>query len=72
MHFINGEYCILIQISLKFVDKGPIDIGSGNALAPNRGQAIWINADSVHRHIYMALGRDELTTFSFMKSSTFD
>ena len=37
-------------------------IGSSNGLAPNRRQAItWFNGDPVHRHIYMALGADELT-----------
>ena len=58
--FVNENFCILIEISLKFVPKGP-SIGLGNSLALNRCQAIiWINADPIHRRIYAALGGDEL------------
>ena len=62
---MNEKNCILIQISLKFLHKGPIDkkisIGSGNGSAPAGRQAItWINADPVYQRIYSALGGDEL------------
>ena len=57
--------CIFDKISLKFVPKGLINdnpaLVSDNGLAPNRRQAIiWINADSMHWHIYAAQGRDGL------------
>ena len=64
--FINEKFCILIQISLKFVPTGPINnksviIGSGNGLAPNRRQAItWTNAGPIQWYIYAALGEDGL------------
>ena len=39
--FMNEKFCILIQLSLKFISKGPIDnkscVGSGNGLAPGLG-----------------------------------
>ena len=55
--FVYDKFCILIEISQKFVPKGPI-----NGLALNRWQAIiWTNADPIHWHIYAALGGDELT-----------
>ena len=55
--FLNKNGRILTQISLKFVPS----IGSGNGLAPSRGQAItWTNDDPVHWGIYAALGGDEL------------
>ena len=42
--FMNEVFCILVNISLKFVPKGPIDkkpsIGSDNGVAPARRQAI--------------------------------
>ena len=40
--FMNEKFCILIQVSLKSVLKGPIDntIVSGNGLVPNGSQAI--------------------------------
>ena len=63
--FLNGKFCILIQISLKFVPNGLIDnvnIGSGKGLTPIRWQAItWTNDESVHWRKYAAQGRDELT-----------
>ena len=59
--YLNERFCILIQISLKFVPKGPIDkkvsVGSGNGLAPTRRQAItWTNTEPFHWRIYAALG----------------
>ena len=46
--FVNEKFCILIEISLKFVPKGPIDnnpaLGLDNGLALNRPKAIiWTN-----------------------------
>ena len=39
--FINEKFYFSIQISPKFVPEDSIDsIGSGNGLAPNRGQVI--------------------------------
>ena len=48
--FVNGNWCILITISLKYVRKGPIYNNSAlvqiMALVPNRRQAIiWTNDD---------------------------
>ena len=55
---LNENIRISIQISLKFVPKGPID---NKSAAPVRRQAItWTNADPVHRWIYTALGGDEV------------
>ena len=59
--FVNEIICILIDISLKFVPKGPIwwlpSIGLDNGLVPNKRQAImWTNADPIHWRIYAALG----------------
>ena len=54
---MNDTFCILIQISLKFVPKGPSNnkgsIDSGNALVPT-------NVYPSHWRIYTALGGDEL------------
>ena len=63
--FLNENDRIPIQISVKFVPRSPIDkkgsIGSGNGLVPNRQQAITrTNDDTVHWHIYVALGGVEL------------
>ena len=59
---MNEKFCILINISLKFVPKGPIDKPSIDGLAPKKRKAIiWTNADPVHLRIYVALGEDELT-----------
>ena len=55
--FLNEKFCILIQISLQLVPKGPIDnsIGLDNGLVPNRRMAIiWTNAVPVHWRIYGA------------------
>ena len=56
--FFDENYWIVIQILLKFADKGQnsnwqLDsIGSGDGLVPNRWQAFtWTNADTVHWHI---------------------
>ena len=44
--FLNENVLMSLKISLKFVSQVPIDIGSDNALAPTRRQAIiWINDD---------------------------
>ena len=53
----NENYCNLIQISLKFVSKGPINhnpaFGSDNGLVPNRWQAIiWTNDGLVYWNTY--------------------
>ena len=55
MHFVNEIYCMMIEISLKCVPKGPI------GLAPNWRQAIiWTNADPIRWRIYVALREYEL------------
>ena len=38
--FVNEKFRTLIKISLRFVPRGPIDVGLDNDLAPNRRQAI--------------------------------
>ena len=64
--FMNEKFCILIQISLKFVTKDPIKnipayIGSDNGLGQIRQQAIiWTIAHPIHWCIYATLGWDEL------------
>ena len=67
--FLNENFCILIQISLKFVQRfkwQKASIGSDNGLSPiclalNRRQAIiWSKADWIHWCIYAAPGGDEL------------
>ena len=48
--FLNENVWISINISWKFVPKGPItsNIGSGNGLAPTRRQAIiWTNGGKI-------------------------
>ena len=60
---MNEKYCILIQISLKFVPKDPIDnepaLVLDNGMAPNKRQAIiWTNADPIHWCLYAPLGGD--------------
>ena len=54
--FVNGEFCILFKISLKFIPNSPIDsIGLDSGVVPNRRQAfIWTNAVSTHWHMYAA------------------
>ena len=54
--FVNETFCILIEMSLKFVHKGPI-YNKWTLAWPARRQAItWTNADPVHWRIYAALG----------------
>ena len=71
--FMFERFCILIEISLKFVPKGPINNKSalvwGNGLVPARQQAITPNnADPVDQCIYAALGGDELTQRGWNKT----
>ena len=65
------KFCILIQISLKFVPKSPIDNKpaliqvmawhqAGNKPLPEP------NVDPVHWHIYAAHGADELTSITIL------
>ena len=59
--FVNEKFCILVNISVKFALKGPIDkkhsIGLDNGWTPNRREAIiWTNADPIHWRIIAALG----------------
>ena len=62
--FMNEKICILIEISIKFVHKGP-SIGLDNGLVLNRCQSIiWTNADPIHWRIYAALGLNELSVLS--------
>ena len=52
--FLTENLQILIQISLRFIPKGPINMGdSGNGLAPNWFQAItWsYNIQALWRHM---------------------
>ena len=50
-----------IRISLKSIPRSPIDIGSGNGLAPKKQQAItWNSVGLVHWRMYAALGGHEL------------
>ena len=60
------------QVSLRYCSSQPVDVhlrsfcrtpnlGSGNSLALSKQQPItWTNDDPVHKHIYVALGGDEL------------
>ena len=64
--FLRAEdvFFFLIQISLKFVPKGPVDNTSALVQVPVRRQAItWINGDPFHRRIYAALGGEELIIY---------
>ena len=64
---MNEKFCILIQISLKFVPKGLIDNKAALVQAMgllNRQQSItWMNGDLVHWciyiYIYISLGEDD-------------
>ena len=59
--FLNRNYRILIQISLKFVPRGAIDNEPASVQEMAWRQAItWTNAGPVHWRIYAALGGDEL------------
>ena len=51
--FVNENVLILIKASLKFVPKGPIDVGLDNSLAPNRRQAISKPMLTRFNHAYM-------------------
>ena len=70
---VNEKFCILIQISLKFVPKGPIDNKSAlvQVMAWRRPGNIPlsepINANPVHWHIYAALGGDEIIVIEFLQ-----
>ena len=55
--FVNENIWISLQILLKFVHMGPIDI---KPPLVQRQTISWTNADPVHRCIYAALGGDEL------------
>ena len=59
-----NKFHILIQISLKFVPKDPID--NMPALVPVMawlltGAIAWTNADPIHQHMFAAIGGDEST-----------
>ena len=72
--FWNENDIILIQISLKFVPRSPINNkpDSGKCLALNRLQAIsWTNADLIHWRIYASLGGDELKHVSYLHTILF-
>ena len=51
--FMCENICILIQISLRFVPKGPIDIGSNNGSAQIRQQVIiWTDYGPVNASVW--------------------
>ena len=56
MHFFNENNCILIQISLEFVNKGPIN----NMTALVQIMAFWTNDCIVYWCIYALLSLNEL------------
>ena len=63
--YLNESYIILIQISLKFVPRSPIDnkwaLIQLMAWRRTGDKALtWTNANSERRHKYAALGGDEL------------
>ena len=69
---MNEKFCILIKISLKFVPKGPIDNSPALVEIIAWHQAIIsTNADPIHRHIYAALGGDELKHISKLTKKTY-
>ena len=53
----------MIQISLKFVPRGPFDNKAAlvQVMAWRRTDIIWTNPDTIHWRIYVTLGGDELT-----------
>ena len=60
--FMNGKFCMMIQISLKFVPNSPFN--NIPALVQIMawhwsGNKIWTNADPVHWRMYTAQGGDE-------------
>ena len=62
----NGKFCILIEISLKFVPKGPLDNNPAlvQIMAWRRvgdNPLSLTNADPIYWRIYASLGGDELT-----------
>ena len=62
--FLNQNIYILIQISLKFVPKGPINNIPAlvQIMARRRpGAIIWTNDGMVYWRIYASLGLNELT-----------
>ena len=65
MHFLVRYFLILIQISLKYVLRDPINnkpIGSDNVLVSSRRQAmISTNDGLVYRRIYASFGLNELS-----------
>ena len=68
--FVNETFRILIEISLKFVPKRPVDhnpsIGLDNGLAPSRRQTIIrTNGHPIHWRTYAALGGDGLKLKSY-------
>ena len=60
---MNQKFCISIQISWKFLPKGPIDNKSAlvQVMAWPWTAITWTNANPLHRRIYAALGGNELT-----------
>ena len=53
--------CIMTEMSLKFVLKGPVNKKSGNGLVPNRQQAItWTDVDPYVWSYMVSLGHNEL------------
>ena len=71
MHFMNEtKYCVLIEISPKFVPKGPIDKkdnnGSCNGLASNGWRiTVWTSDEIDYWRIYASLGHSELRASAF-------
>ena len=64
-NFLNGNVWILIEISLKFVLKGPINnITALVQIMARRRAIIWTNDDPVQPRIYASLGLNELNEFS--------
>ena len=71
--FFNEKTQILIQISLKFVLKGPINKITALVQIMAWGQAItWTNVGPVHQCIYAALGGDELMVIWYILNGHHD
>ena len=65
------EYCILIQICIKFVLKGPINIGKYTGSEPKKRQAIiWPNIGQFIE-AYMTASTHEFKTHCFYKACKF-
>ena len=62
---LNDNFCILIQISRKYIPTGPVtSIGSNNGLAPNRRKTIiWTKYGLIYWRIYASLGLNGLILF---------